>query len=331
MASGDLDQVLASLVRGERLVVASCLNDVEDRRPAARERTRALLRELSHGDACERAHRVGITGPPGVGKSSLAAAFVRALRSAEVPRTVGVLAIDPSSVRSGGALLGDRVRIATDAEDAGIFIRSLATRGELGGLAEAAAGEVVVLSAAFDVVLVETVGVGQSETDVRDVVDTLVFVVQPGAGDTLQHLKAGVMEVPDLFVVNKADAGASAERTRSELRAALASLKQAGILDSPPAVVTTSARDGTGILELVAAVDAHRATARETGELARRRKGGALARGVRGFRRRYGELGVERAGGEPVVTGEVERRLDTGEDVASIVSEMNPFGDDARR
>jgi LAO/AO transport system kinase len=227
--------------------------------------------------------------------------------------------VDPSSARSGGALLGDRVRIAVDMDDEGLFIRSLATRGELGGLAEAVPGEVVVLSAAFDVVIVETVGVGQSETDVRDVVDTLVFVVQPGAGDTLQHLKAGIMEAPDLFVVNKADTGPLATQTRAELRVALASLKQAGAVEVAPQVQTTSARDRTGIVELALAIDAHRAAGLESGALTERRWAGAIARGVRGFVRRYGELGVERAGGSDAVRRRVERGLANGEDVASVV------------
>jgi LAO/AO transport system kinase len=323
-----VDARLAALVRGERLAVASSLNDVEDSRAPARVRSRALLAALAGSGASDRAHRVGLTGPPGVGKSSLVAAFVRALRVATPARSVGVLAVDPSSVRSGGALLGDRVRIATDGEDAGVFIRSLATRGDLGGLARAVAEEVVVLSAAFDVVLVETVGVGQSEADVRDVVDTLVFVVQPGAGDTLQHLKAGVMEAPDLFVVNKADAGALAERTRSELRAALASLKEAGIAAEPPPVVTTSARDGTGIDELVAAIDAHRTSLAETGELTSRRRASAIAHVVRAFGRRYGELGIERAGGARAVLDDATRRLMlAGDDPGSVVLAMNPYGD----
>jgi LAO/AO transport system kinase len=327
MAVVDQDARIAALVRGERFAVAASLNDVEDARPAARAWARAFEGALVRSGASRRAHRIGITGPPGVGKSSLVAALARAWRTgdAEKRRTVGVLAVDPSSARSGGALLGDRVRIAFDGEDPGLFIRSLATRGELGGLARAVPGEVIVMAAAFDVVVVETVGVGQSETDVRDVVDTLVFVVQPGAGDTLQHLKAGIMEVPDLFVVNKADTPMAAQ-TRSELRAALASLRHAGVADVS-AVVTTSATDGTGIGELVAAIEAHRATSDASGALEERRRGGAIARGVRAFERRYGEMGVERAGGGDAVRAVVETGLAAGEDVASLVERMSPFGD----
>ena len=320
----DVLPLVMRLLRGERLAVAACLNDVEDRRPAAQQRSRELLASLSQTQATGRAHRIGITGPPGVGKSSLVAALARTFRGGQ--RTVGVLAVDPSSARSGGALLGDRVRIASDGLDAGLFIRSLATRGELGGLARAAAAETLLMSAAFDVVLLETVGIGQSEIDVREVVDTLVFVVQPGAGDTLQHLKAGIMEVPDLFVVNKADVGPVAERARSDLKTALQSLAQAGIVEgSPPGVLSTSARDGTGIAELVAQLDARRDAALAAGTLTLARRGRAVARAVREFSRRYGELGVERGGGPDAVRRAVEARL-AGEDVASVVLALDPFG-----
>jgi LAO/AO transport system kinase len=329
MGEADLGARIAGLLRGERLAVAACLNDVEDQRPAARARARALEAELARSGADGRAHRIGLTGPPGVGKSSLVAGLARSLRAEGVDaarRTVAVLAVDPSSARSGGALLGDRVRIAVDVDDEGLFIRSLATRGELGGLAAAVPGQVGVLSAAFDVVIVETVGVGQSETDVHDVVDTLVFVVQPGAGDTLQHLKAGIMEVPDIFVVNKSDTGTLATETRAELHAALASLKRAG-LEGSAKVMTTSARASTGIAELIAAIDAHHASGIESGSLADRRRAGAIARGVRGFLRRYGELGVERAGGPEAVREAVARYVGSGEDVASVVARLQLLAD----
>jgi LAO/AO transport system kinase len=330
MGEADLGARIAGLLRGERLAVAACLNDVEDQRPAARARACALEAELARSGADGRAHRIGLTGPPGVGKSSLVAALARSWRVEGVDaarRTVAVLAVDPSSARSGGALLGDRVRIAVDVDDEGLFIRSLATRGELGGLAAAVPGQVAVLSAAFDVVIVETVGVGQSETHVHDVVDTLVFVVQPGAGDTLQHLKAGIMEVPDIFVVNKSDTGTLATETRAELHAALASLKRAGVLEGSAKVMTTSARASSGIAELIAAIDAHHASGLESGSLADRRRAGAIARGVRGFARRYGELGVERAGGPDAVREAVARYVGSGEDVASVVARLQPLAD----
>ncbi len=184
---------------------------------------------------------------------------------------------------------------------------------------------VLVLSAAFDVVVVETVGVGQSETDVGRRGRHVAFVVQPGPGDALQFLKAGIMEVPDVLVVNKADTGPPAERTRSELQAALVSLAHAGILGAAPPIVTTSARDGTGVPALVRVVDEHGAAARASGALGRHRREGALARARRGFVRRYGELGVERAGGEEAVKAAIERALGADEDVTSVVLAMNPF------
>jgi LAO/AO transport system kinase len=215
---------MSALGRGDRQAVAQELNDAEDARPEAQARARALMQELTATGAYSRAHRVGVTGPPGVGKSSLVAAYARWLRRGPTPRSVGVVAIDPSSARSGGALLGDRIRIASGDVDSGLFVRSLSTRGATGGLSQAAASAMLILASAFDVVVVETVGVGQSETEVRELVDTLVLVVQPGAGDTLQHLKAGIMETPDVLAVSKSDTGALASRTVSELTQALGSL-----------------------------------------------------------------------------------------------------------
>jgi LAO/AO transport system kinase len=325
-----IDAVVAALASGDRSVVAACLNDVEDQRPAARHRASVLMKAISRARVTERALRVGITGPPGVGKSSLVSALIAELRAAKTPRSVGVLAVDPSSRRSGGALLGDRIRIARSGDDPDVFIRSLATRGDLGGLARAVASDVVILSVAFDVVMVETVGVGQSETDVRDVVDTLLFVLQPGAGDTLQHLKAGIMETPDIFVVNKADLGSAAEQTRAELHAALHSLVGVGALLAQPPVVMTSARDGTGVSDLALALDTAHAALVQTGERDRRRREGALALATREFARRYGELGVERAGGAVAVRHALSLQQ-AREDAVFAIDALNPFEDDSAR
>src|SRR3954447_22723226 len=183
----------------------AALNLVESRTPQARAEVAALLREVSPaalgGEAP--AHVVGVTGPPGAGKSTLLGELVRARRADG--RSVAALAVDASSRRSGGALLGDRARIPYDPDDRGVLIRSTAAAGRLGGLAPATRAAAQALAAGFDVVVVETVGVGQSETDVAEVADTVAVVVQPGAGDVLQFLKSGIMEIPDVLVVTKAD------------------------------------------------------------------------------------------------------------------------------
>ena len=156
-----------------------------------------------------------MTGAPGAGKSTLIDALVRALRRRK--ESVAVVAVDPSSQRTGGALLGDRIRMRSGGGDSGVFIRSMAARDRLGGIADNAWAAVAILAAAFDHVFVETVGVGQSEGEVAGLVDTLLFVANPGGGDTLQFMKAGILELPDVFVVNKADTGAAADRTALEL------------------------------------------------------------------------------------------------------------------
>ncbi len=215
-----------------------------------------------------RARVVGLTGAPGVGKSTTVAALVTALR--ERGERVAVLAVDPSSPFSGGALLGDRVRMQAHALDPGVFIRSMATRGHLGGLAVAAPQASRVLDAAgFDTVLVETVGVGQSEVDVAGQVDATLVLLAPGMGDGIQAAKAGVLEIGDLFVVNKADRDGAHVVVR-ELRTMIA-LAQREAEDWKPPVLTTSAVTGTGVPELLAELDRFRAHASASGLLTRRR------------------------------------------------------------
>jgi LAO/AO transport system kinase len=322
----DVDALALGVVAGERRAVAEALNLTEDRRAPSRALLAMLLAKLRASGAMDRAHRVGITGPPGVGKSTLVSALVRAIRATPGAPKVGVLAVDPSSIRSGGALLGDRMRIAPDPDDAGVFVRSLATAGELGGLARSVPLAVLVLSSAFDVTLVETVGVGQTETDVSDVVDGVAFVVQPGSGDALQFLKAGIMEVPDVVVVNKADQTELAVRALAELRAALASLRGVGIGapdgESAVPLLRTSARDGTGVTELWRALETHHAALERTGGLAARRRAGAIAWGVRAFARRHGEAGIERVGGETALEAAVARRIDAGEEIPAIIESL---------
>ncbi len=219
--SGELAQRLREC---DLSAAAAVLNLVETRTDAARAQTVALLGELSPAalGTEARAHVVGVTGPPGVGKSSLLSRLVAEWRARE--RSVAVLAVDPTSRRSGGSLLGDRARIEVDPGDRAIFIRSTAAGDRLGGLAPATRAAASALAVAFDIVVIETVGVGQSETEVAEVADTTVVVVQPGSGDVLQFLKAGIMEVPDVLVVTKADLGRVATRALADLRAALLSL-----------------------------------------------------------------------------------------------------------
>src|SRR5258708_34665819 len=202
-----------------------------------------------------RAHVVGVTGPPGVGKSSLCAALVAAWRQAG--RTVGVIAVDPSSKSSGGALLGDRVRIVHDSADHGVFVRSMAARDRLGGLAHQTLAAMVVMRALFDRVLIETVGVGQSETDVAGVADTVLFCVQPGSGDSLQFMKAGIVEIPHLVVVTKADLGRAAERALADVAGAL-SLASGGDAEWPARVMAVSPHTGARLDAVAPALDPHR-------------------------------------------------------------------------
>jgi LAO/AO transport system kinase len=211
-----------------------------------------------------RAHVVGITGPPGVGKSSLCAALVAAWRKAG--KTVGVIAVDPSSKSSGGALLGDRVRIVHDSADEGVFVRSMAARDRLGGLADQTLAAMVVMRALFDRVLIETVGVGQSETDVAGVADTVVFCVQPGSGDSLQFMKAGIVEIPHVIAVTKADLGGAAERARADVAGAL-SLAAAADGDWPLKALAVSSRSGAGLEGLMTALEAHHAHLMADGRL----------------------------------------------------------------
>jgi len=209
---------------------------------------------------------VGFTGPPGVGKSTMIGALVKELRAAG--RRVAVLSIDPSSAFTRGALLGDRIRLAEHFLDDGVFIRSMASRGALGGLAEATLQAALVMDAAgFDDVLLETVGVGQAEIDIVDHADTVVLALMPGSGDSIQALKAGVMEIPDVIAVNKAEHPLTDTMVR-EVRTALA---LGPPVDWKVPILKTVASKGEGIPELLAAMDAHRAHVEETGTLEQRR------------------------------------------------------------
>jgi len=269
----DVDDLVARARDGQPRAVARLISLVEDASPLLREVTAALAPYAG------RAHVVGITGAPGVGKSTSTSAVVARLR--ERGLRVGVLAVDPSSPFSGGALLGDRVRMQEHATDPHVFIRSMASRGHLGGLSWATPQAVRVLDAAgCDVVLVETVGVGQSEVEVAGAADTTVVLLAPGMGDGVQAAKAGILEIGDLFVVNKADRD-GADATLRELRhmLTLGSGPRSGPAEDPwaPPVLRTVAAKGEGSEEVVEALMAHRAWLERTGELVARRRARAAA------------------------------------------------------
>jgi LAO/AO transport system kinase len=317
----ELEELSRSVVAGEPGGVARAISVVEDRRPEAEARTVALLRALGGARDPLHAARIGITGPPGVGKSSLVSALAKVFRASG--RTVGVLAVDPSSPRSGGALLGDRARIDIDPDDTGFFVRSMASGGDLGGLSRAAGAAIDVLSAAYDVVLVETTGVGQSETDVEHVTDTVLLVIQPGSGDVLQFLKAGIIEIPDVFAVNKADLGVIAERALAELSSALAAV-ESGVGAHAPNVLLTSASTLAGVPELIHALDAHRAGLIATGTLSARRTRATAAWALRLFIQRWGDQGAEDAGGRAALFQRLEDYVRRGATAVEAVSAIAP-------
>jgi LAO/AO transport system kinase len=294
--------------KGDHRAIAEALTRVEDVRPGALAIQRELLAELERDTPREHTV-VGLTGPPGAGKSSLASALIARLCARG--EGVGMTAIDPSSQRSGGALLGDRARVHVP-EGARVFIRSMAARDRLGGLAPATRAAVVVLRAAFPWVLVETVGVGQSEIDVASVADSIVLVVQPGSGDTLQFMKAGVLEIPDLLVVHKWDLGLLAEQALADLRAFL------GLRARPagwnPPLLGVSSHTGHGLAELEAGLREHRAYLAASGELDARRERARVAWALELFAGRYGGLGLERLGGRDAARELVRAESDTALD-----------------
>jgi LAO/AO transport system kinase len=257
----DVDALVEGVLAGDRRMIARAISFVEDGRPE--------LPALSAGifPRTGRAATVGLTGAPGVGKSTLAASLVTQARARSL--RVAVLAVDPTSPYTGGALLGDRVRMQEHATDPDVFIRSMATRGHLGGMALAAPEAVRILDAAgYDVVVVETVGVGQAEVDVAAATDTAVVVLAPGLGDAIQMAKAGILEVADVFVVNKGDREGAAEVVR-ELRQML---HLGAARDWEPPVLTTTSTTHDGVEVLWTEIERHRAWSTEAGELARKRR-----------------------------------------------------------
>jgi LAO/AO transport system kinase len=255
-------ETLASGVReGDRLALARAITLVENGDPLAYELVREVYRETGS------AYVVGVTGPPGVGKSSLIASLVRLVRGSG--RTIGVVSVDPSSPFSRGALLGDRIRLSEHFLDPGVFIRSMGTRGHLGGLAEATLQAVLILDAAGkDIIFVETVGTGQSEVEVIGIADTIMLVLMPGSGDSIQALKAGIMEIPDVIAINKKDHPA-AKTMLNEVRSILTLDRESAW---KPAIVLTEALAGENVDKLWSKVEEHRAHLEEGGLLEERRR-----------------------------------------------------------
>jgi LAO/AO transport system kinase len=259
-------QDLAALRAGGKGALARALTALET---APRDPGLAAL--LDAALATPQGVAVGLTGPPGVGKSTLINAMIARLRARG--SSVGVIAVDPSSRRSGGALLGDRTRIETDPQDEGVFLRSMAARRRLGGLAEITFPAMVLMRARFDLVIVETVGVGQSETEIAEAADLVVFCAQPGSGDALQFMKAGVMETPDVVLVTKGDLGAPARRAAADIRGALSLAADGAAAD----VAIVSAQTGEGVEGALELIAARVAAAGAGGGLAARRRAQAHA------------------------------------------------------
>ncbi|MFE3855019.1 methylmalonyl Co-A mutase-associated GTPase MeaB [Streptomyces griseorubiginosus] len=301
----DVSTLVAQAREGRPRAVARLISLVEGASPQLRE-VMAALAPLTGN-----AYVVGLTGSPGVGKSTSTSALVTAYRKQD--RRVGVLAVDPSSPFSGGALLGDRVRMSEHASDPGVYIRSMATRGHLGGLAWAAPQAIRVLDAAgCDVILVETVGVGQSEVEIASQADTSVVLLAPGMGDGIQAAKAGILEIGDVYVVNKADRD-GADATARELNHMLGLGESRKPGDWRPPIVKTVAARAEGVDEVVEALEKHRAWMEEHGVLAERRRARAAheveAIAVTALRERIGDLRGDRrldTLADRIVTGELD-------------------------
>jgi len=276
---------LAALRDGGKRALAAALAAIESR--AEDLDVQALLDEAWTAQA---GVAIGLTGPPGVGKSTLANALVKGLRVRG--QTVAVAAVDPSSRASRGAILGDRARIDADPADPGVFVRSFAARDRLGGLADLAAPATVLFRALFDYVIIETVGVGQSETEIADIADLVIFCAQPASGDALQFMKAGVMEIPDLAVVTKSDMGVAARKAAADLKGSLALAVRDG---ETPEVLTCSATTGEGLPQLLDAIDARAGTLHGLRMIARRQAQGE-AWVVQALKARFGREGYAALG-----------------------------------
>jgi LAO/AO transport system kinase len=298
------NDALAPLRTGGKTALASALARLEETPDAA-----DTLDLLDAAFAAPIAHVVGITGPPGVGKSTLIGALIAAWR--KTGQRVAVIAVDPSSRISGGALLGDRMRLRSDPADEGLFIRSMAARDRLGGLAALTHSAMVLMRALFDIVLVETVGVGQSETDIAGAADTVILCIQPGSGDSLQFMKAGIVEIPHLLLVTKADMKDEAERARIDAVQALRLGRRHDETGWEVPVLCVAAPAGQGIDPLLATLARHWAWLGEEGRLAEARKAQAESWLVEAVRERFGREGLRRAGAITAEGGSPFRRLAT--------------------
>jgi LAO/AO transport system kinase len=313
MAISTAQDLAAKLIAGDKRALARAISLVENNDPAGWE----LVSEVY--PATGKAKVIGLTGPPGVGKSTLIGGITKAMRAKD--ETVAVLSIDPSSPFTHGALLGDRIRLTDHFLDPGVFIRSMANRGALGGLSEATLQAALLMDAAGrDNVLIETVGVGQAEVDVIDHADTIVLALMPGSGDSVQALKAGVMEIPDVIVVNKADHPMTDTLVR-EVKGVLA-------LGHPddgwtPPVIKTQAAHGLGVDELIEAVEAHRAHIAETGALAERRRRNlrneVLELATIRLRKEVEDAIADDSDAQALLDQVVERKLDPGSAAREIL------------
>jgi len=313
----DPQELAKHIVLGERAAVASGLNLLDNALPEARACAARLLAALSGERWLTGGHVVGVTGPPGVGKSTLLAALIREWRA--MGRTVAVLAVDPSSrpELGGGALLGDRLRIKSMVHDDGLFIRSLASRNQLGGVSTEVWPMTWLLLTCFDLVVIETVGVGQTEIDIAEISDTVCYVAQPASGDTIQYLKSGIMEIPDIFAVNKADMGPAATKTAADL----------GRIGSRPdrlqgweyPVCLVSATHNSGIRQLVQHFDQHRDFLVRSGALESLRSRHQRGWAMRLLKDEFGSFGLAQLGGRAALEARLsQHRLSQFAEYASV-------------
>jgi LAO/AO transport system kinase len=292
---------LDEILKGEKAAVAQALNLLEDKKPSSLARRVKLVETLSLNAKPER-HVIGITGPPGVGKSTLLSRIIPIYRDQK--KSIGIITVDPSSKMSGGALLGDRTRISYDPKDTDIFIRSMAAGRHLGGLAWRTRQCLTLFESIYDRIIIETVGVGQSETEIEDVVDTVVSVVQPGSGDVLQFMKAGIMEIPHILVMNKADRKSLAEKSKNDLEA-VASIATTDMEGWNLALSMTSALEGWGVDALVTAIEKHGFYLNEK-NISEKRRQNRIKWVHMIFRERFGSFGVDMLGGEKNILGRLK-------------------------